>query len=98
MILRAYIVDDEPPARLRLRQLLADAGDVMVVGEAADAIEARAGIADTQPDVLFLDIEMPQMSGTALAGSLPEPRPFVVFATAFDHYALDAFAVEAIDY
>ena len=98
MMLRAYIVDDEPPARVRLRQLLAEAGDVLVVGEAADAIEARAGIADTQPDVVFLDIEMPQMSGTMLAGSLPEPRPFVVFATAFDRYALDAFAVDATDY
>ena len=98
MMLRAYIVDDEPPARVRLRQLLAEAGDVVVVGEAADAIEARSGIAETQPDVVFLDIEMPQMSGTALAGSLPEPRPFIVFATAFDRYALDAFAVDATDY
>ena len=98
MTLRAFIVDDEPPARVRLRQLLAEAGDVIVVGEAADAIEARSGIAETQPDLVFLDIEMPQMSGTALAGSLPEPRPFVVFATAFDRYALDAFAVDATDY
>lgn len=98
MTLRAYIVDDEPPARVRLRQLLAEAGDVIVVGEAADAIEARSGIADTVPDVVFLDIEMPQMSGTTLAGSLPEPRPFVVFATAYDRYALDAFAVDATDY
>lgn len=97
-MLRAFIVDDEPPARARLRQLLVDAGDVVVVGEAGDAIEARTGIAEVRPDVVFLDIEMPQMSGTTLAGSLPEPRPFVVFATAFDHYALDAFAVDATDY
>ena len=52
----------------------------------------------TQPDVVFLDIEMPRSSGTTLAASLPEPRPFVVFATAFDQYALDAFAVDATDY
>jgi sigma-B regulation protein RsbU (phosphoserine phosphatase) len=97
-MLRAFIVDDEPPARARLRQLLAEAGDVLIVGEAADAIEARTAIADARPDVVFLDIEMPQESGTALAGSLPEPRPFVVFATAFDRYALDAFAVDAVDY
>jgi serine phosphatase RsbU (regulator of sigma subunit) len=98
MILRAFIVDDEPPARLRLRQLLTEAGDVLVVGEAGDAIAARSGIADTRPDVVFLDIEMPQVSGTTLASSLPEPRPYVVFATAFDRYALDAFAVDATDY
>jgi sigma-B regulation protein RsbU (phosphoserine phosphatase) len=97
-MLRAFLVDDEPPARVRLRQLLAEAGDVLVVGEASDAIEARSGIAETLPDVVFLDIEMPQMSGTALAASLPEPRPYVVFATAFDRYALDAFAVDATDY
>jgi sigma-B regulation protein RsbU (phosphoserine phosphatase) len=98
MTLRAFIVDDEPPARWRLRQLLAEAGDVIVVGEAGDAIEARSAIVDAHPDVVFLDIEMPQSSGTTLAGSLPEPRPFVVFATAYDQYALQAFAVDATDY
>lgn len=97
-MLRAFIVDDEPPARARLRQLLVEAGDVLIVGEAADAIEARTTITDARPDVVFLDIEMPLESGTAFAGSLPEPRPFVVFATAFDRYALDAFAVDAVDY
>lgn len=97
-MLRAFIVDDEPPARARLRQLLAEAGDVLIVGEAADAIEARSAIAAARPDVVFLDIEMPQESGTTFAGSLPEPRPFVVFATAFDRYALEAFAVDATDY
>jgi sigma-B regulation protein RsbU (phosphoserine phosphatase) len=97
-MLRVFLVDDEPPARQRLRQLLAEVSDVVVVGEAGDAFEAQTAIADTHPDVVFLDIEMPQRSGTALAGSLPEPRPFIVFATAFDHYALDAFAVDATDY
>jgi sigma-B regulation protein RsbU (phosphoserine phosphatase) len=97
-MMRAFIVDDEPPARTRLRQLLTEAGDVVVVGEAADAVEARATIPGCRPDVIFLDIEMPQESGTSLAGSLPEPRPFVVFATAFDRYALEAFGVDAIDY
>ena len=97
-MLRAFIVDDEPPARVRLKQLLVEAGGVLVVGEAGDAVEARIAIADTRPDVVFLDIEMPQESGTALASSLPEPRPFVVFATAYERYALDAFAVDATDY
>lgn len=98
MILRAFIVDDEPPARTRLRQLLIEAGDVRVVGEAGDAIEARPAIVRLQPDVVFLDIEMPQVSGTAFAASLPDPRPFVVFATAYDHYALEAFEVDATDF
>jgi serine phosphatase RsbU (regulator of sigma subunit) len=98
LILRAFIVDDEPPARVRLRQLLSQFNDVVVVGEAGDAIEARAAMAAERPDVLFLDIEMPQESGTSFAASLSEPRPFVVFATAFDHYAIDAFGVDATDY
>lgn len=97
-MIRALIVDDEPPARQRLRHLLDAAGGVSVVGEAASAVEARDLIQQRHPDVLFLDIEMPEMRGTTLAASLPEPRPFVVFATAYEHYALDAFACEATDY
>lgn len=97
-MIRAFLVDDEPPARARLRQLLAEIGDVVVVGEAGNAEEARPAIATAQPDVVFLDIEMPESRGTELAASLPEPRPFLVFATAYDRYALDAFAVAATDY
>jgi serine phosphatase RsbU (regulator of sigma subunit) len=97
-MIRAVLVDDEPPARVRMRQLLEAAGDVTVVGEAGSAVEARDLIRDTRPDLLFLDVEMPEVRGTALAASLPEPRPFIVFATAFDHYGLDAIAVEATDY
>jgi sigma-B regulation protein RsbU (phosphoserine phosphatase) len=97
-MIRAFLVDDEPPARVRLRQLLTEAGGVVIVGEAASALEARESIAEARPDVVFLDIEMPEMRGTELAAMLPEPRPFVVFATAFDRYAVDAFAVAATDY
>ena len=97
-MVRVFLVDDEPPARQRMRQLLAEIHDVVIVGEAGDAVEAHPAIALTQPDVVFLDIDMPQVSGTTLAGLLPEPRPFVVFATAFDQYALEAFAVDATDY
>jgi CheY-like chemotaxis protein len=96
--IRALIVDDEPPARTRLRQLLEAAGGVLVVGEAASAVEAQNLIRSSRPDVLFLDIEMPEMRGTTLAASLPEPRPFIVFATAYEHYALEAFACDATDY
>lgn len=97
-MIRALLVDDEPPARVRMRQLLGEVNDVVVVGEAGDAMEARALIAEARPDVVFLDIEMPEVSGTSLARSLPDPRPFIVFATAFDHYALDAFSIDATDY
>lgn len=97
-MIRAVLVDDEPPARVRMRQLLEAAGDVSVVGEAGNADEARVVIRDTRPDLLFLDVEMPEVRGTALAASLPEPRPFIVFATAFDNYGLDAIAVDATDY
>lgn len=96
--LRVFIVDDEPPARARLRQLLSEAGHVQVVGEADNAQDARDAIAEARPDVVFLDIEMPQGRGTELAAALPEPRPFIVFATAFDQYAVDAFALAATDY
>lgn len=95
--IRALIVDDEPPARTRLRQLLEQQG-VLVIGEAGSAAEALESIADDRPDVLFLDIEMPEVRGTTLAASLPEPRPFVVFATAYQHYAVEAFACDATDY
>lgn len=97
-MIRVVLVDDEPPARVRMRQLLDAAGGVVVVGEAGSAIEARDVIRDTRPDLLFLDVEMPEVRGTALAASLPEPRPFIVFATAFESYALDAIAVDATDY
>src|SRR6188472_147263 len=97
-MIRAVLVDDEPPARVRMRQLLEAVGDVSVVGEAGNADEAREVIRATRPDVLFLDVEMPEVRGTALAASLPQPRPFIVFATAFDNYGLEAIAVEATDY
>jgi serine phosphatase RsbU (regulator of sigma subunit) len=97
-VIRAVLVDDEPPARVRMRQLLEAAGGVTVVGEAGSAVEARDVIRDTRPDLVFLDVEMPEVRGTALAASLPEPRPFIVFATAFDTYGLEAIAVEATDY
>lgn len=97
-MIRAIIVDDEPPARARLRRLLEDVGGVGVVGEAGSALEVYDLVRERRPDVVFLDIEMPEVRGTTLAGSLPEPRPFVVFATAYERYALEAFACDAIDY
>ncbi|MGE0812452.1 MAG: PP2C family protein-serine/threonine phosphatase [Vicinamibacterales bacterium] len=97
-MIRAVLVDDEAPARARLRALLAEIGDVDVVGEAADAQAGRALVSAAAPDVLFLDIEMPAERGTDFAASLPEPRPFIVFATAYERFAVDAFQYDAADY
>jgi len=95
--MRALIVDDEEPARARLRRLLDDAG-VAVAAEAGDALAARHELAIHAPDVLFLDICMPGMSGMELAASLPQPAPPVVFTTAHDSYAVSAFDTGAADY
>lgn len=97
-MIRAVLVDDEAPARARLRALLGEHPDVSVVGEAEDADAARAIVAASRPDVVFLDIEMPAERGTDLAASLPEPRPFVVFATAYERFAVEAFQYDAADY
>jgi phosphoserine phosphatase RsbU/P len=97
-MLRVFLVDDEPPARARMRHLLGEHQGVLVVGESGDPLEARDRIAATLPDVVFLDIDMPELSGTSLARMLPEPRPLVVFATAFERYAVEAFSVDAADY
>ncbi len=97
-MMRAVLVDDEAPARARLRALLGEVGGVTVVAEADNADAARVQIAAHTPDVVFLDIEMPEERGTDLAASLPEPRPFVVFATAYERFAVDAFQYDAADY
>ncbi|MBI3154790.1 MAG: response regulator transcription factor [Burkholderiales bacterium] len=96
--MRVLIVDDEAPARARLRRLLAAAADVQVVGEARDGDDALAQLAATRPDALFLDVQMPGASGLDVAASLPDPAPAVVFVTAYDRYALQAFDAAAVDY
>ncbi|HEY5294687.1 MAG TPA: LytTR family DNA-binding domain-containing protein [Gaiellaceae bacterium] len=96
----ALIVDDEAPARSELRYLLAAHPEVEIVGEAASAAEALALAQDATLDVVFLDVEMPGLSGVEAAPLVRERRdpPAVVFVTAHDRYAVDAFAVEAFDY
>ncbi|HRR26901.1 MAG TPA: response regulator [Acidobacteriota bacterium] len=96
--LRVLVVDDEELARQRLAGLLASYPHVEVVGEAADGEEALATIAKLQPDVVFLDIQMPGCSGVEVAASLPADRPTVVFCTAYDEFAVQAFEVNAVDY
>jgi DNA-binding LytR/AlgR family response regulator len=97
-MIRALIVDDEEPARERLRRLLDEVEDVEVVGEAEDGERAMEQIAAVEPTVMFLDIQMPGCSGLEVAASLPVPAPHVVFCTAFDQYAIDAFELNAVDY
>ena len=100
MSIRALIVDDEEPARGELRYLLAAHPEVDVVGEAATAGEALALADSVRYDVVFLDIELPGMTGLEVARLVLDrnERPAVVFVTAHDRYAVDAFAVEAFDY
>ena len=95
---RVIIADDEPLARRRIRAMLAPHEDFEIVGECADGVETVQMLATLQPDVLLLDIEMPEVSGMALARGLAEPPPIVVFITAYERYAVDAFAVQALDY
>jgi len=100
MSIRALIVDDEEPARGELRYLLAAHPEVDVVGEAATPGEALALADSVRYDVVFLDIELPGMTGLEVARLVLDrnERPAVVFVTAHDRYAVDAFAVEAFDY
>lgn len=100
MSLRIVIVDDEGPARERLRSLLAEMHDIEVVGEAGNGEEALAVTDRLAPDIVLLDIRMPGMSGIEVARLLsdsPEP-PAVIFTTAYDEYALDAFDAKAAAY
>ncbi len=97
-MIRALLVDDEELARDRLRRLLAEIADVEIVGEAGDGAEAMERITELSPDVIFLDIQMPGCSGLEVAAALPEPRPRIIFCTAYDQYAIDAFELHAVDY
>lgn len=98
--MRVLIVDDEAPARNRLRQLVTEIGEHEVVGEAGNGEEALEVAARTRPDVVLLDIRMPGMGGMETARHLNQSRdrPAVVFATAYDDYAIDAFEANAIGY
>jgi two-component system LytT family response regulator len=97
--IRALIVDDEPLARQRIRDLLQEEPDVSVVGECGDGEEALASIEASRPDLVFLDVQMPEMTGLEVLEALRvEPMPAVVFVTAYDEFALRAFDAHALDY
>lgn len=100
MIIRCLVVDDEPPAIEELSFLLNQIEDVEVVGKASSAVKALDSFASLEPDVVFLDIQMPDQDGFQVARKLlaSENAPLFVFATAYDQYAVRAFDVEAADY
>ncbi len=97
MRLRAYLVDDEPLAIARLTRLLGKTGRVEVIGSTGDPEEAVEALIATRPDVCFLDIQMPRVTGFELLARLPD-QPEIVFVTAHDQYALQAFAANSVDY
>jgi len=102
-MIRALIVDDEAIARRRLRRLCGREGDVEVIGECAAGREAVTAVAEHAPDVLFLDVQMPELDGFGVLAALrevttPERTPAVVFVTAYDEHAVRAFDVHAADY
>jgi len=99
MTMRVLIVDDEPLARMRLATLLDECEGVELAGSVGDGEAALAALADLQPDLLLLDINMPGLDGMALAARLAgRARPLVVFCTAYENHALHAFELAAVDY
>jgi DNA-binding LytR/AlgR family response regulator len=98
--MRVLIVDDEPPARVRLASLLEeiDATGIEIVGEAGNGVSALDLIRRHHPDVVLLDISMPEVDGFDVARHLPHPRPLIIFQTAYAEYALQAFDHDALDY
>jgi two-component system LytT family response regulator len=99
MKIRALIVDDEALARERLRKLLAQAADLEIIGECNNGPEAIAFIRERRPDLAFLDVQMPEVSGFDVLRALPEEIwPAVVFVTAHNQHAIEAFEVHALDY
>ena len=98
--MRSLIVDDEPDARARLIRLLKSYPDIEIAGEARDGLEALEKIEQIQPDLLFLDIQMPGLTGFEVVRSIPDgtPLPLIIFTTGYDQHALAAFEVNALAY
>ncbi len=97
--IRVVIVDDESPARRKIRRFLANADDFAIIGEAAAGQEAVRLIGEQKPDLVFLDVQMPGLDGFEVIEALPaESLPEIVFTTAYDQFALRAFEVQAFDY
>lgn len=97
MKLRTLIVDDEAPARERVRKLISDNSLIELIGEAEDGIKAVEAIEELNPDLVLLDIQMPRLDGFGVIKILQNP-PLIIFVTAYDEYAIRAFEVNALDY
>lgn len=98
--MKSLIADDEPDARARLGRLLQSYSDISIAGEAHDGLEALEKIEELQPDLLFLDIQMPGLTGFEVVRSIPSkiPLPLIIFTTGYDRHALAAFEVNALAY
>lgn len=92
------IVDDEPVARQIIQQFLSEENGFNVIGEAGDGVDALNKIETLKPELVFLDIQMPEITGIELIGNLTDPIPLIVFVTAYDRYAVQAFEENALDY
>ncbi|MCP9235888.1 LytTR family DNA-binding domain-containing protein [Lewinella sp. JB7] len=97
MLRKVLVIDDEPPARSLLLEYLSDYAELIVVGEAANGVDALRLIGEHQPEIIFLDIQMPGLTGLEVLARLEE-LPMIIFTTAYDQYALDAFELHAVDY
>ncbi|WLT33080.1 LytTR family DNA-binding domain-containing protein [Geothrix sp. PMB-07] len=95
---RVLVVDDEAPARSKLKRMLASDARFTWIGEAADGLDAVAKTRSLKPDLLILDIQMPGLTGFEVLEALPTPLPQIIFSTAYDQYALNAFEASAVDY
>ena len=95
--MRTLIVDDEPPARERLKRLLADVQGIELIGEADSGLQAVQAIEREKPDLVLLDIQMPDLDGFGVVEAIAAPPP-IIFVTAYDEYAIRAFEVNALDY
>lgn len=99
MKIRTLIIDDEPLARERIRRMLKSETDIEIIGECGNGAEAAAGIEALAPDLIFLDIQMPEMNGFEVLETInPQQLPAIIFVTAYDQYAIRAFDVHALDY
>lgn len=96
--IRTLIVDDEPLARKRLRELLKDDVEIEIVGECNNGSETIESIRLLAPDLIFLDVQMPELDGLSVSEALGERGPMIIFVTAYDQYAVRAFDVQAVDY
>lgn len=97
-MIRAIVVDDEQPAIERLKKLLKPYSDIDIISEASDGLIALSCIEEKKPDIVFLDVEMPLLNGIEVAKTLGIHGPLIVFVTAYDEFALEAFESSAIDY